>query len=265
MASLRSSWSGSMGFGMVNIPVKLYNTVGDVSGRDRVHQYHKDDMGRIKQLKTCSICGTGLDETNIIKGYELTKETAIPLTDEDLAYLPLASMGAMAILGFVESFEMADIRLGDGCYYIAAEGKGSAKAFSLLNKTMQNLNVVGITKVAFKSSKEHLAVIHPDVQNGVMLLQTIHWIQELKPQGDLGVRVEVSEKELALGEMLVGNMRQKVLLSEYQDEYAAALQKLVEAKQSGQILAVPAAPKTTGEDDLIASLMASIQMAPAAK
>jgi non-homologous end joining protein Ku len=66
---------------------------------------------------------------------------------------------------------------------------------------MDKMNVVGITKVAFKGTKEHLAVVHPDVQNGIMLLETIHWIQELKDPGNLGIKVEVSEKEMSLGEM----------------------------------------------------------------
>jgi DNA end-binding protein Ku len=135
--------------------------------------------------------------------------------------------------------------------------KGAAKAFTLLNSVMDKMKVVGITKIAFRD-KEHLAVVRPDPTNGVLIVQTFHWAEEIKPPTELKVAGTVSEEEMKLGEMLVGNMRKPVDLASFKDEYNEALKKLVEAKASGQVIAAPVAAKPTVDTSLMDSLLASL-------
>jgi DNA end-binding protein Ku len=256
--SLRSSWSGQLCFGLVNIPVKLY-TVISTTDRGKMHQYHVSDNGRVKMPKTCSVCGKGLEGSEIIRGYELGKDIMIPITEEDMATLPLPSGGAMSILGFVEEESTTDYRWFDEVYYVSIDDKfkGAAKAFTLLNSVMEKMRVVGVTKVAFRD-KEHLAVVRPDPSNGILIIQTLHWAEEIKEPTELKVAGTVSEEEMKLGEMLVGNMRKPVDLASFKDEYNEALKKLVDAKASGQVITAPAAAKPTVDTSLLDSLMASL-------
>jgi DNA end-binding protein Ku len=251
-----------LGFGLVNIPVKLY-TVISVADRGKMHQYHIADNGRVIMPKTCSVCGKGLAGEEIVRGYETGKDSMVPITAEDLKTLPLPSSGSMAIIGFVEAATVSDLRWYDETYYISIDDKarGAAKAFTLLNSVMEKMKVVGITKIAFRD-KEHLAVVRPDPVNGVLILQTLHWAEEIKAPTELKVAGTVTDEEMKLGEMLVGNMRKPVDLTSFKDDYNEALMKLVEMKASGQVIAAPAAAKPTVDTSLMDSLLASLGPVP---
>ena len=255
---MRSSWSGVLGFGLVNIPVKLY-TVISTSDKAKMHQYHGADNGRVRMPKTCSVCNKELTGEEIVKGVEIGKDSVVILTADDMATLPLASGGAMSILGFVPAAETGDYRLFDEVYYCSIDDKmkGAAKAFTLLNMTMQKMGVVGITKIAFRD-REHLAVVRPNPEDGIIMIHTLHWANEVKDGTELAVKGTCSDEELKLGEMLVGNMRKPLDLTSFSDEYNTALNQLVEAKASGSFIAPVAVAKPTADTGLLDSLLASL-------
>jgi len=256
---MRSIWKGSINFGMVAIPAKLYTATDDL--RVSFHQYHKDCGSRIQMPKWCPVCpdpvtnapGRRIEASEIQRGYELNKEQHIILEDADFWSLPLKSIKQIEVVEFVEATKI-DMRAYDSCYYLTCEAPGT-KAFLLFLKAMQTAKLVGIAKLAYRD-KEHLSVIRPF--NGIMLLRTLHYADELKPYKELipmqGAMITDRETEMAL--TLVNAMKGEFNLAKYHDDYREALERLIEAKIAGEVVAAPAeqAPISDVADALMASL-----------
>jgi DNA end-binding protein Ku len=246
----RSIWKGSINFGVVAIPAKMYSATDDK--KVSFHQYHKDCGGRVVMPKHCSTCGKELDASEIDKGYELNKEQHITLTESDFQSLPLKSLKQIEVVQFVDGAQI-DFRAYDDCYFLTCEDIG-AKAFALLLKAMESVNLVGIAKLTYRE-REHLSALR--AYNGIILLQTLHYVDELRPFDELRPRqVAISDKELELALMLIDRMKGDFQHSQYQDDYRQALETLIEAKLTGEVITAPAekAPISDVADALIKSL-----------
>lgn len=255
--SMRSTWKGSIGFGLVNIPVKLYNAVDELSRAEvAMHNYHTKCRSRIQQPKWCATCAAMVEKEEIVKGYELDKTNFIAITDHDLERLKLKSVHSLQVVGFAKSSDLlSDLRWIKDPYFLSPEEVG-VKPFVLFVKAMEELGVIGISKITLKT-KEQLVAVRPF--EGLLLLQTLHWGDELRNYDELRVSASVSDKEMELAKALVKGMTQEIDLFSFKDEYRKAFGELVAAKMMGQEIELPELEKKQ-DVDLVDALMASLKL-----
>src|SRR5665213_626717 len=259
-----SIWKGSISFGLVSIAVKVYSATEE---KDiAFHQVHRDDGGRIKYKRICSIDGEEVPYNDIAKGYELPDGDMVVLTDDDLAELPLTSSREIDVLQFVP-LEQVDPIYFNKSYYLEPDPR-AAKAYVLLRDTLEKSGRVAVVKVALRR-REALATLR--VRAGVITLETMLWPDEIRnPEfGFLDEDVDVRPAEIAMANGLVESLSGDFNPADYTDQYRAALESVVEAKIEGRDL-VPAPDTTESEAsgtvvDLVAALQASIAAVKASK
>src|SRR5450432_1529364 len=257
---MRSIWKGSISFGLVSIAVKLYSATEE---KDiAFHQVHRDDGGRIKYKRVCSIDGEEIAYNDIAKGYELPDGEIVVLTDDDLAELPLTSSREIDVLQFVP-LEQVDPIYFNKAYYLEPDGR-AAKAYVLLRDALEASGRVAVVKVALRR-REALATLR--VREGVLTLETMLWPDEIRaPEfGFLDETVELRPQEMAMASSLVDSLSGDFDPTEYTDMYRAAIESVVEAKIEGRDL-IPAPEQADGGSsgtvvDLVAALQASIDAA----
>jgi DNA end-binding protein Ku len=259
---MRAIWKGAVSFGLVSISVKLYSATEE---KDiRFHQVHREDGGRIRYKRTCSICGEEVGYDDIAKGYDLGGGEIIILTDEDFAELPLTTSRAIDVLEFVPA-EQVDPILYNKAYYLEPEG-AAGKPYVLLRDALERTDRVAIVKVALRQ-REQLATLR--VRDGVLVLNTMLWPDEVrKPDFEfLDDDFEARPAELAMAGSLIESMAADFNPDEYTDNYRAALQEVIDAKVAGREIVQPeeAEPAPSAAVDLMAALRASVDRARAAR
>jgi DNA end-binding protein Ku len=246
-------WKGSIGFGMVQIPVKLYKSV---EAKDiRFHTLHTVCGSRIQMPKWCPKCEKHLPPEELVKGYPLDEKAGsyVQVNGQDFEMLPLSSIKSIQVDGFVPSID--DPRWFDSTYVLSPEEVG-VHAFVLFAKAMKEMNLLGIGKIAIRD-RESLCAVRPD-ETGLLFLQTLFWGDELRDYSDLHVGADVSEKEMEMAKMLIKAMVKPIQLDAYKDNYRDALVELISAKLEGRKLEpLPEAKKPEG--DLVEQLMASLK------
>ena len=265
---MRAIWKGAVAFGLVNVPVRLYAATGE--HEVRLHQVHREDGGRIRYRKVCSLDGETVEWGDIAKGYETEDGELVVLTDEDLEQLPLSTEREIEVLEFVPAEQVDPIML-QKTYYLEPE-KTAAKPYALLRGALEQTDRVAVVKVAIRQ-REAMAVLR--VRDKVIVLQTLLWPDEVR-EADFPVLdddVTVRPQELTMAASLVESLAGDFDPSQYEDAYVTALEELIEAKVSaGDTQATPAPPQeeeTTeggGEVvDLLAALQRSVEKARAAR
>src|SRR5450631_628583 len=257
---MRSIWKASISFGLVSIAVKVYSATEE---KDiAFHQVHREDGGRIKYKRICSIDGEEVPYNDIAKGYELPDGDMVVLTDDDLAELPLTSSREIDVLQFVP-LEQVDPIYFNKAYYLEPDAR-AAKAYVLLRDALEASGRVAVVKVALRR-REALATLR--VREGVLTLETMLWPDEIRaPEfGFLGDDVELRPQEMAMASSLVDSLSGDFDPTEYTDMYRAAIESVVEAKIEGRDL-IPAPEQADGGSsgtvvDLVAALQASIDAA----
>ena len=200
MAS-RPIWSGSISFGLVNVPVRLYSATSHKELR--FHMLHDEDGGRIREKRVCSIDGKEVPYEHIIKGYPLTKHEYVPIARDELAALTPKSSKSIDIEDFVELREIDPI-FYDSTYYLLPD-RGAAKAYGLLRTAIEKTGMVGIARVVLRT-KQYLCAVRPI--EGVLALSTMHWADELVAANELEGVPEAehhkpTERELTMATKLV--------------------------------------------------------------
>jgi len=255
---MRSIWKGSISFGLVSIPVKLYSATEerDVS----FHQVHREDGGRIRYKRVCQIDGEEVPYSDIAKGYELPSGEVVVLTDDDFADLPLTTSRSIDVLEFVP-LEQVDPLYFTKSYYLEPEGAG-AKPYVLLREALERSGRVALVKIALRQ-RETLATVR--VRDGVFVLEMMLWPDEIREPafGFLDDDIDVREQELAMAQSLIDTLSGDFQPEQYSDNYREALQALIDAKVAGREVVAPAEPAAdTGTVvDLMAALRASVEAA----
>ncbi|MEV8353171.1 Ku protein [Streptomyces niveus] len=250
-------WSGAISFGLVTIPIRLLAATEDHSIHFR--RVHLEDMGRVRNRTVCSIDGEEVTSAEIGKGYEVEKDNVIPISDEELADMPLPTARAIDVVAFVDRDTIDLIRLGQ-TYYLEAVGAVAAKPYTLLRKALERSSKVAIAKYALRG-RERLGLL--SIRDDVMTLRQMHWPDEIRDPAELVPEpVELDEGEIERALVLMDTM---ILddVSGFRDGYTEALEKLVEAKAEGK---KPAAPKAEAKRsgqvvDLMSALEESVQAA----
>jgi DNA end-binding protein Ku len=255
---MRSIWKGSISFGLVSIPVKLYSATEerDVS----FHQVHRDDGGRIRYKRVCQLDGEEVPYSDIAKGYELPSGEVVVLTDEDFADLPLTTSRSIDVLEFVPLEQVDPIYFAKS-YYLEPEGAG-AKPYVLLREALEQSGRVALVKIALRQ-RETLATLRG--RDGVFVLEMMLWPDEIREPsfGFLDDDIEVRQQELAMAQSLIDTLSGDFRPEQYSDNYREALQALIEAKVAGREVVAPPEPAVDSGTvvDLMAALRASVEAA----
>jgi DNA end-binding protein Ku len=252
---MKSLWKGSLTFGLVNIPVRLYSAVEEKSLR--FHLLHEEDGGRIKYQRTCSKCGKEVTWDDIVKGFEYSKDHYVTFGQDELSALDVDSIKAIDVVTFVP-LESIDPVYYNKTYYVAPEPSG-LKAYKLLQEALEAEGQVGVAKIALRE-KEHLATIR--LKDDVFVLETMHWPDEIRAPEfeELDKRVEVRDAEVKMARQLIQQLSGEFNPEEFTDEYRTRLEELVERKVEGEEVTVAAAPEEepTKVVDLMEALKASV-------
>ena len=250
----RAFWKGVISFGLVAIPVKMY--VGAESKTLSFHLLHKKCLTRPKQVLHCETDNEYFGIKDTVRGYEVTKDQYVVLSEADFEKVPIRTSHAIDILGFVEAKEIDPIYYS-GIHYLEPEELG-AKPFQLLREALVKTGRVGIGKVTFQR-KEHLGCLRP--LEDIIVLHTMHYDTEIIPRQEITPpKTKVNEAELNMAVSLVKAMAKSFKPDDYKDEYQEALKIVVEAKVKGEKIVAPAMPKAE-IGDLMAALRASIEAA----
>ncbi len=253
---MRAIWKGSVSFGLVNVPVKLYAATEshDVSFR----QVHAKDGGRIRYQRVCAIDGEEVAYADIAKGYETEDGEMVILTDDDMAELPISSSREIAVEKFVPT-EQIDPMLFEKSYYLEPEKTG-AKPYALLRQALLDADRMAVVTVAIRQ-RTSVAVLR--VRDDVIVMQTMMWPDEVR-QPDFSVEPgEVKDAEVKMAHLLVETLAGDFDADEFDDDYAEAVEALVKAKiEGGEVKKTAKAAKSSGEVvDLLAALQRSVDAA----
>ncbi|MGZ4631897.1 MAG: non-homologous end joining protein Ku [Actinomycetes bacterium] len=252
---MQSIWKGAISFGLVSIPVRLYSATEekDVSFR----QVHREDGGRIRYKRVCSVDGEEVPYADIAKGYELPDGEMVVLDDEDFANLPISSSRAVEVLSFVPAEQVDAVQMGKP-YFCDPTG-GDVKPYVLLRDSLEKADRVAIVKVALRQ-RERLAMLRP--RDGVLVMQTLLWPDEVRePRFDfLDQDVSVRPQELAMAESYISALSGDFEPGEFSDEYRQALEQVIEAKAAGREMQAPVeeAPASGQVVDLMEALRRSV-------
>lgn len=256
----QSIWKGAISFGLVSIPVRLFSATEekDVSFR----QVHREDGGRIRYKRVCSVDGEEVPYADIAKGYELPDGEMVILDDEDFANLPISSSRAVEVLSFVPAEQIDAVQMGKP-YYCDPTGS-DAKPYLLLREALEKAGRVAVVKVALRQ-RERLAMLRP--RDGVLVLQTLLWPDEVRA-ANLDVahqETSVRPQELAMAESYIAALSGDFDPSEFSDDYRHALEEVIDAKVAGkEIVHAPDEPESTGQVvDLMEALRRSVSEAKA--
>lgn len=255
---MRSIWKGAISFGLVSIPVKLYSATEERG--ISFHQVHREDGGRVKYRRVCTVCGEEVAYADIAKGYELPSGEVVVLTDEDFADLPISSSRAVDVLKFVPLEEVDPIYFAKS-YYLEPDGMG-AKPYVLLRDALEKSGQVAVVKIALRQ-REQLATLR--VRDGVFVLETMLWPDEIRTPdfGFLDEDVDVRPQELEMAGSLIESMTGDFQPEDHSDAYREALQAVIDAKVEGREVVQPEeGGEETGQVvDLMAALRASVEAA----
>lgn len=261
----RAIWSGSISFGLVNIPIKLYNAVS----RKNVsfNQIDARTGSRVKMKRVSAADDTEVPYESIVKGYELSPDRYVTITPEELDALDPEATRAIDIEEFIDLADIDPVFF-DTPYYVAPV-KAAEKPYKLLEQAMEEEGKVAIARFVMRT-KQYLAAVRP--KDGKLLMSTMVYADELVPAEEIGELADldgitVSDRELAMAKQLIESLSTEFEPEKFRDTYRDQVLDLVERKAAGEETVIEApAPVDEGRVvDLMAALEASVKEAREAR
>jgi len=256
----RAIWSGSISFGLLNVPVKLYSAVSKQTIRFK--ELTKDGS-RVRHKRVAEDSGKEVSYDDIVKGYEFAPDQYVTVTRDELSELDPKKTRAIEIQDFVELDDIDPIYF-EQPYYLGPD-KGAAKAYALLTKAMNDSRKVAIARFVLRN-KEHLAAIRP--MGDVLTMATMRFHDEVTSPEDLDGDLFAEEKpgkpeerELKMAKQLIDSLTTDFEAERYEDQYREELVAMLERKAEGKeiVSAETEEPKPTKAPDLMAALEESLQ------
>lgn len=250
---------GTLSFGLVSVPVKLYSAV--TRKTVHFHQIHTLDNGRIHQKHVCSLDGEEIPLSEIVRGYEIAPDHYVPVESRELAALEPVFSRTIQVEDFVDLQEIDPIYF-DHPYHLVP-GIGGARSYRLLLRAMTDTGKVAIGRMVMRS-KERLVAIRP--REDALLMLTMNYGDEINPTAGLrelrGTDGEVDEQELDVARRLVASVAEPFDVTKYRDDYREAVLELVDRKAAGEPIQLGTAPERPPESpDLRKALEASLEQA----
>jgi len=260
----RAIWSGSLSFGLVNVPVGLFSATQDKT--IHFNQVEAGTSDRIRYKKVNERTGREVDNAKIVKGFNLGDGSYVLLTDEELAAADPERSRNIAIVDFVEAAEIDPLLYRNG-YYLAPQGEGARQAYALLREAMLRESKVAVAELVMRN-KEYLVTVRPHEKDNVLVMHTLYYSDEVRsPQEELPNlpgEETFTDRELAIASQLIDAMTSPWDPEQYHDTHRQRVEELVASKHEGReiVLEAPApAPKVV---DLMAALEASVKAASGA-
>ncbi len=254
---MRNIWKGVISFGLVNIPIKLYTAT---EPKDiKFNFLHRQCKSPIKYEKVCPVCNVEVKNEDLVRGYEYEKGRYVIIEEEDLEKIPLSTLKAIEILDFINLGEVDPIYYVKS-YYIAPGDLG-VRPYRLLYEAMKQTGRVAIARVVLRQ-KESLALLR--VYENCLVMETIFYPDEIRNPAlipELQAEVNVHENELKMAVTLIENLTAEFRPEKYTNHYRQALMELIQAKITGEEIAVPEEREVTKVIDLMEALKASIEAA----
>jgi DNA end-binding protein Ku len=251
----RAIWSGSISFGMVSIPVKLY---GATESKDiSFHLVHATCGTRLKQVRWCPTDEVEVPWSETVRGYEYAKDEYVTLTDEDFEKLPLPSRHTIDLTAFVKATEIDPVYY-ERSYFLAPDERAE-KAYALLLQALDKKGLTALATITIRK-KEQLCALRP--RDGVVMLETLYYPDEVRREHGVDLdRTRVTERELEMAFTLIDLLRKPFEPEEYQDHYREALSRLIDAKLEGREVVKSPAARETKVIDLADALRKSVEAA----
>lgn len=254
----RAIWHGSISFGLVSIPVKLFTATSRKTVR--FNQIDTRSGARVRQKRVSEADGSEVELDDIAKGYELPSGQYVLITEDELAALDPKASRTIDLLEFVDQSSIDPV-FYDSAYYLAPDD-ATAKPYALLLHAMTEADKVGIARFVMRG-KEYLAAIRPD--EGKLVLNTMLYADEIRgaddiPELEAVAEVELSKKELAMAGQLIASLDAEAFdPSEFQDTYREKVLDLIEQKAAGkELVEAPVESTSSKVVDLMAALEASV-------
>jgi DNA end-binding protein Ku len=252
----RAIWSGSISFGLVNAPVKMYSAIDEHDLE--LHLVHEKDGSRIGYEKVCKKEGKEVPADEIVKAYEVQDGELVYLTDEDFEAAGEEGYRAIEVLDFVPHEEIDSIVFRRSYYLGPADG--AEKVFALLVRAMEDSGLSAIVRYVFHD-RQQLGALR--VRDGVITLENMYFADEIRPLDGIAPKGQrVDKKELEMAKTLIDRFTSSFDHEKYRDEYQDRLRKIVQRKRKGEEIH-PAVPEEREEEapDLFAALRASVDAA----
>jgi DNA end-binding protein Ku len=252
-------WKGVVSFGMVSIPIRLYNAT-ESSAKVSFRQLCPDHRSPITYKRWCAEGEHEVNYGEILKGFEVGKDRYVIIDDKDLDNLPLATAHSIDITEFVPADDIEPGLYFKNAYYMEPEELGK-KPYQLLRKALEATGRMAIAKIALRD-REHLCALHSNGPS--LLMNTLNWPDEIRStEGLKGLDgdVKINPKELEMAKALIESLADSFDPARYKDEYREAVMRVVQAKVDGEVIEAPSAPQTAKVMDLMEALRASVEAA----
>jgi DNA end-binding protein Ku len=250
----RAIWSGSISFGLVNAPVRMYSAIAEETVR--FHLVHQKDLGRIGFEKVCKAeDGKPVPNDEIAKAYEYGEDDLVVMEDEDFAAAEAEAYRQFEVLDFV-AFDQIDPIYFERTYYLGPV-KGAERVYALLRDAMADAGLAAVGRYVFHG-KECLGLLR--AREGVIALERMYFADEIRPFDEIAEEAgeRAAADELTMAKKLIEAYTRDFEPERYHDTYRERLLAIIERKHEGKPVKAPKAPKQTGPPDLMEALKASL-------
>jgi DNA end-binding protein Ku len=253
--SPRAIWTGTISFGLVNVPVRLYGAIQDHTLH--FHYVHEKDNSRIGYEKICKEEGKPVPDDEIVRAFEYEKGEYVYMSDEDFDAAKVEGFKTIEIRDFVP-YEQVDPILFRHTYYVGSD-EGGEKVYALLRRAMEESGLVAVAKFVMRD-RQNLGCLR--VRDGILTLEQMYFADEVRAADDIRpADVEVDDRELAMAQQLISNFEGEFEPEKYRDTYRDTLCEIIKAKREGQEVHVAKPEEREAPTDLMAALRASIAAA----
>jgi DNA end-binding protein Ku len=257
----RAIWSGSLSFGLVNVPVGLYSATQDKT--IHFNQFEEGTSDRIRYKKVNERTGREVPQTKIVKGYNIADAEYVLLSDEELTAADPERSRTISILDFVDASDIDPLYYRSG-YYLAPQGEGARRAYALLREAMADESKVAIASLVMRN-KEYLVTVRPDGPDRVLILQTMFFADEVRSPAEelpnLPGEEQFNDREVAIARQLIDAMTSHWDPEQYHDTHRQRVEELVSSKHEGKEIVLEAPAPALKVVDLMAALEASVKAA----
>jgi DNA end-binding protein Ku len=251
----RSLWTGSLSFGLVSVPVRMYSAIEEHTLH--FNFVHAPDGSRIGYEKFCKAEEKPVPDDEIVKAFEFEKGEWVYMTDEDFEAAAAENHRTIDIRAFVP-FEDVDPIYFERTYYLGPAQEGE-RVYALLARAMADSGLAGVAKWVMRD-RQNLGLLR--VRDGVITVERMHFADEIRSTEGLGPKAaEVNKQELEMASQLIEQYKGEFRPEEYRDTYRDALCEIIEAKRKGKEISVEVEPEPEAPTDLMAALRASVEAA----
>jgi DNA end-binding protein Ku len=249
----RAVWTGSISFGLVNAPVRMYAAISEQNVKFNL--IHEKDGGRIGYQKICKLEDKTVPNDEIVKAYQVDEDEFVYLHDEDFEAAAPESYKTITIHDFVPSSQIEPIYF-ERTYYLGPADKSGEPVYALLVAAMEDAGLVAVATYVFHE-RENLGCLR--VRDGVLTLEKMFFADEVRPsEGIAPEGVKVDKRQLEMAAQLIGQYQGEFDVEKYHDQYRERLMGVIEAKRSGEGVKRAVESEAPAAPDLLAALQASL-------